>query len=213
MERRLTPLDRCLTEIGRALSTVAAPAPEPGRPYPAEDLPATNLDDASRRHAAGLMRVNHAGEICAQALYNGQAATARHDRVRARMESAAAEESDHLAWCARRLKELESGPSLLDALWYAGSYAIGAAAGLAGDYWSLGFVVETERQVEAHLGDHLKRLPAGDEHSRAVVRQMQADEARHGEMARHAGGRDLPRPVQEAMRFSAGVMKVLAYRI
>lgn len=213
MERRLTPLDQCIARFDRALRTLFAPAPPAGRPYPGADMDEPPLSVDQRRHAAGLMRVNHAGEICAQALYHGQAATARESRVQTQFEEAAREEADHLSWCERRLSELGSHTSLLDPLWYTGSFAIGAGAGLAGDRWSLGFVVETERQVEAHLGDHLERLPAADERSRAVVRQMQEDEARHGRAARHAGGRDLPRPVQEVMRFTAGIMKVLAYRI
>lgn len=213
MERKLTPVDHCIAQFDRALRTLLASPARPSRPYPADDIPETGLDTAQRRHAAGLMRVNHAGEICAQALYHGQAATARTAGVRDQFEQAAREEADHLGWCEQRLEELGARTSLLDPLWYAGSFAIGAGAGVAGDRWSLGFVVETERQVEAHLGDHLDRLPPGDERSRAVVRQMQADEARHGRQARQAGGRDLPRAVQEAMRLTAGIMKFVAYRI
>ncbi len=213
MDRRLTPLDHCIARFDQALRTLFAPGPPAGRPYPGADVEDSALSEEECRHAAGLMRVNHAGEICAQALYHGQASTARESRVREQFEEAAREEADHLSWCEQRLSELDDRTSLLDPLWYAGSFAIGAGAGLAGDRWSLGFVVETERQVEAHLGDHLERLPPGDERSRAVVRQMQEDEARHGQAARHAGGRDLPRPVQEVMRFTAGIMKALAYRI
>lgn len=213
MERQLTPLDHCIARFDRALRTLFAPAPPAGRPYPGAAVDESPLSEDQRRHAAGLMRVNHAGEICAQALYHGQAATARESRVRDQFEEAAREEADHLSWCEARLKELGDRTSLLDPVWYAGSFVIGAGAGLAGDRWSLGFVVETERQVEAHLGDHLEQLPPGDERSRAVVRQMQEDEARHGQTARQAGGRDLPRPVQEAMRLTAGIMKALAYRI
>lgn len=213
MDRQLTPTDHAIARLDQALRTLFAPTPAAGRPYPGADADDTELTEAQRRHAAGLMRVNHAGEICAQALYHGQAATARRKGVRDQFEEAAREEADHLAWCEQRLEELGDRTSLLDPLWYAGSFAMGAGAGLAGDRWSLGFVVETERQVEAHLGDHLNRLPPGDARSRAVVRQMQEDEARHGQNARQAGGRDLPRPVQEAMRLTAGVMKALAYRI
>lgn len=213
MDRQLTPLDHSIARLDRALGTLFAPAPPAGRPYPGAEVDDAALSDEESRHAAGLMRVNHAGEICAQALYHGQAATARDSAVRNQLEEAAREESDHLSWCDQRLRELGSRASLLDPLWYVGSFAIGAGAGLAGDRWSLGFVVETERQVEAHLGDHLERLPPGDDRSRAVVRQMQEDEARHGQTARQAGGRDLPRAVQEAMRLTAGVMKALAYRI
>lgn len=213
MERRLTPIDRCLAEIGRALSTCAVGAPAAVRPYPAGDTEDEPLSEAERRHAAGLMRVNHAGEICAQALYYGQALTARNESTRRRLRDSAREETDHLDWCATRLGELGSRASLLDPLWYCGSFAIGSATGLAGDAWSLGFVVETERQVESHLHDHLGRLPAGDRRSRAVIERMKLDEARHGLAAKEAGGRELPGPVQELMRRTAGAMKFLAYRI
>ena len=206
-------MDHCIAQLDRALRTLLATPARPTRPYPGEEAPEAELDTVQRRHAAGLMRVNHAGEVCAQALYHGQAATARTAGVRGQFEQAAREEADHLSWCEQRLEELGASTSLLDPLWYAGSFAIGAGAGIAGDRWSLGFVVETERQVEAHLGDHLDRWPPEDARSRAVVRQMLADEARHGREARHAGGRDLPRPVQEAMRLTAGVMKFVAYRI
>jgi len=157
------------------------------------------------------MRINHAGEVCAQALYSGQAAVARDAAVRTRLLEAAAEETDHLAWCGERLDALHSRPSLLNPLWYAGSFAIGAAAALASDAVSLGFVVETERQVEAHLGEHLQKLPEDDARSRAVVAQMQADEARHGTLARQAGGIDLPAPVPALMRAASAVMKAVAY--
>ncbi|MDO1529018.1 2-polyprenyl-3-methyl-6-methoxy-1,4-benzoquinone monooxygenase [Fulvimonas sp. R45] len=210
--RTLTPLDRLLAGLGRALETVAG-TPQAARPSPAVELPEAELDDAGRRHAAGLMRINHTGEVCAQALYDGQAALARHEDNRAHLLHAAAEETDHLAWCAERLKELDSRPSLLNPLWYAGSYAIGALAALAGDPVSLGFVVETERQVEAHLAEHIDRLPAPDERSRAVLRQMQADELRHAQAAQTRGGVDLPFPVPQLMRASSMVMKTVAYRI
>jgi ubiquinone biosynthesis monooxygenase Coq7 len=159
------------------------------------------------------MRVNHAGEVCAQALYSGQAAVARDAATRARLLEAAAEETDHLVWCGERLAALHSRPSLLNPLWYAGSFAIGAVAALTSDKVSLGFVVETERQVEAHLGEHLQKLPEADARSRAVVVQMQSDEARHGRLAREAGGIDLPPPVPALMRFASAVMKAVAYRI
>jgi ubiquinone biosynthesis monooxygenase Coq7 len=171
------------------------------------------LDDSDRRHAAGLMRVNHTGEVCAQALYSGQAAVARDDATRKQLMAAAQEETDHLAWCAERLNALHSRPSLLNPLWYAGSFAIGAAAALVSDKISLGFVVETERQVEAHLGEHLQKLPDADARSRAVVVQMQADEARHGELAKKAGGVELPQPIPALMRFASAVMKAVEYRI
>jgi ubiquinone biosynthesis monooxygenase Coq7 len=211
--RTLTTLDRALIRVDEALRLSAGAAPPPARANPAGELSEPVLEAAERRHVAGLMRVNHSGEICAQALYAGQAATARTDTVRSAMQQAAAEEIDHLAWCEARLRELDSHTSALNPLWYAGSFAIGALAGLTGDRWSLGFVRETEQQVEAHLQDHIDRLPAGDARSQAILDQMQRDEARHAEMAETAGGRELPRPVRRAMALAAGVMKALAYRI
>jgi ubiquinone biosynthesis monooxygenase Coq7 len=171
------------------------------------------LSETERRHAAGLMRVNHTGEVCAQALYAAQALVARTPEVRARFAAAARDEEDHLAWTATRLAELSDRTSLLNPLWYAGSFAIGVAAGLAGDRVNLGFVVETERQVEEHLTGHIDALPAADAKSRAIVDRMRDDEARHGAMAQEAGGTDLPRPVREVMRLAASVMKAVAYRI
>jgi ubiquinone biosynthesis monooxygenase Coq7 len=210
--RSLSPLDRLLAGIERALETVAG-APEAARPSPATALDEAVLDNAQRRHAAGLMRVNHTGEVCAQALYDGQAALARDADTRSHLQHAAGEETDHLAWCAQRLRELDSRPSLLNPLWYAGSYAIGVAAALVGDKVSLGFVVETERQVEAHLEDHLQRLPPQDERSRAVLAQMQSEEMRHADNARTRGGIDLPFPIPGLMHLSSLVMKNIAYRI
>ena len=171
------------------------------------------MDDPERRHVAGLMRVNHTGEVCAQALYLGQAALARNADNRAHLLHAAAEETDHLAWCAQRLQQLDSHPSVFNPLWYLGSYVIGAAAALAGDPLSLGFVVETERQVEAHLAEHIEHLPTQDERSRAVLTQMQADEMRHARAAQQRGGIDLPRPLPKLMQFSSMVMKTVAYRV
>jgi 3-demethoxyubiquinol 3-hydroxylase len=210
--RTLTPLDRLLAGIERALETVAG-APEAARPSPASALADVPLEPAERRHVAGLMRVNHTGEVCAQALYDGQAVLARDEETRAHLRHAADEETDHLAWCAERLRQLDSRPSLLNPLWYAGSYAIGAAAAAISDPVSLGFVVETERQVEAHLAEHLERLPAQDARSRAVLTQMQADEIRHARNARARGGIELPFPIPALMRFSSRVMKTVAYRI
>ena len=211
--RRSSILDRVLAEIERALGTALGATPEAGRPSPAARLAEGELDDTQRRHAAGLMRVNHTGEVCAQALYSGQAAVARDAATRVQLLTAAAEETDHLAWCAQRLEALHSRPSLFNPLWYGGSFAIGAVAALVSDRISLGFVVETERQVEAHLGEHLHRLPQADAPSRAVVAQMQADEARHGQAAKDAGGIELPPPVPALMRFASSVMKAVAYRI
>jgi ubiquinone biosynthesis monooxygenase Coq7 len=210
--RTLSPLDRLLTSCERALEAIAG-SPQAHRPSPAVGIAETDMDDAERRHAAGLMRINHVGEVCAQALYSGQAAVARDPATRADLLAAAAEETDHLAWCAARLRELDSRPSLLNPLWYAGSFAIGALAGLRGDGWNLGFVVETERQVEAHLGEHLESLPAQDERSRAVLTQMQSDEIRHAQAAQQRGGIALPFPLPQLMHASSMLMKTVAYRV
>ena len=211
-ERTLTPLDRLLDDAQRALETVLG-APTAERGNPAAGVPEVALDDDDRRHAAGLMRINHVGEVCAQALYCGQAAVARDEATRTHLLHAAQEETDHLAWCADRLRELDSRPSLLNPLWYAGSYAIGALAGLRGDGWNLGFVVETEHQVEAHIDEHLQSLPAADARSRAILRTMKADEARHAAAAEQAGARILPQPVPTLMALASKVMKSIAYRI
>ena len=210
--RHLTRLDRLLGGIERALETVAG-APAARRPSPAGALDEAPLDTPERRHAAGLMRVNHTGEVCAQALYDGQAALARSEETRAHLLHAADEETDHLAWCAERLRELDSRPSLLNPLWYAGSYAIGVVAGLRGDGWNLGFVVETERQVEAHIAEHLQALPEADGRSRAILATMQADEIRHAENAEARGARLLPPPVPTLMAAASKLMKTIAYRI
>jgi 3-demethoxyubiquinol 3-hydroxylase len=210
--RTLTPLDRLLAGIERALETVAG-SPEAHRISPAHGVAGAELDDGERRHAAGLMRINHTGEVCAQALYDGQAALARKEENRAHLLHAAAEETDHLAWCAERLRELDSRPSLLNPLWYVGSYAIGAAAAVAGDKVSLGFVVETEKQVEAHLAEHMDKLPEQDDRSRAVLKQMQTDEVQHAQNARNRGGITLPFPIPQLMHVSSMVMKTVAYRI
>jgi 3-demethoxyubiquinol 3-hydroxylase len=211
--RRYSPLDRVLIELDHALSSSFVGTPGATRPNPAGDTAEAELEPGERRHAAGLMRINHAGEVCAQALYYGQAAVARDPSTRDALLGAAAEEGDHLSWCGERLAELGSRPSVLNPLWYAGSYTIGLLAGLRGDGYNLGFVVETERQVEAHLGEHLESLPAGDERSRLIVRQMQVDEAAHGAAAQRAGARELPPPVPQVMRAASLVMKALAYRL
>ncbi len=210
--RTLNPLDRLLVGCERALEAIAG-SPQAHRHSPAAGLAEAELDETERRHAAGLMRINHTGEVCAQALYFGQAALARDADNRQHLLHAAAEETDHLAWCAQRLQQLDSRPSLLNPLWYAGSYAIGAAAALAGDPVSLGFVVETERQVEAHLAEHLEELPAQDERSRAVLTQMQTDEIRHAQAAQQRGGIELPFPLPQLMHLSSMVMKAVAYRV
>jgi ubiquinone biosynthesis monooxygenase Coq7 len=210
--RRLSPLDRLLAEAQRGLSGMAndavAERDNPGAPQP--DI---EMAESHRKHAAGLMRINHTGEVCAQALYVGQAAVARDEATRAQLLNAAQEETDHLAWCNDRLRELDSRPSLLNPLWYAGSYAIGLAAGLRGDGWNLGFVVETERQVEAHLEEHLRRLPPEDLRSRAILQAMKEDEARHADHAEAAGARVLPQPIPRMMALASAVMKAVAYRI
>ena len=210
--RSLSTLDRLLVEFERALETVSVARPVASRASPSGDLVDTTTDTAERRHAAGLMRVNHVGEVCAQALYFGQAAVARDATLRRQMLAAAAEETDHLAWCGERLEELGSRASVFNPLWYAGAYAIGVGAGLVGDRLSLGFVVETERQVEAHLGEHLEKLPPGDARSRAIVASMKEDEARHADHALAAGGIELPAPIPTLMRFASNVMKAVAYR-
>lgn len=210
--RALTPFDRVAVEAQRALETVLG-SPPAVRANPAATEADVLLDETERRHAAGLMRINHVGEVCAQALYCGQAAVARDDATRAHLLEAAQEETDHLAWCADRLRELDSRPSLLNPLWYAGSFAIGALAGLRGDGWNLGFVVETERQVEAHIDEHLASLPVGDGRSRAILQVMKADEARHADEAEAAGARVLPMPVPSLMAAASRVMKAIAYRL
>jgi ubiquinone biosynthesis monooxygenase Coq7 len=210
--RELSAADRLIRAVDQALRTVSA-ANVAARPYPAETVPDEVADPMARRHAAGLMRVNHAGEIAAQALYHGQALTARDPALRNQLEDAARDETDHLAWCERRVRELDGHVSLLAPAWYAGSYLIGAVAGLAGDRLSLGFVAETERQVVEHLQSHLGELPAGDLRSREIVARMRDDEARHGAVARDSGARELPEAIRRLMRHTARVMTRTAYRI
>lgn len=203
-------LDRFIIEFDKGLRTLFAPA-STVRPVPGSRLPEADLSEAEKRHAAGLMRVNHAGEVCAQALYQGQALTARTSSARTALLEAAREETEHLAWCATRLAELGSRVSYLNPLWYGASLAVGVVAGALGDRWNLGFLAETERQVEAHLSSHLDRLPAPDAKSRAIVEQMRIDEARHATTALAHGGAPLPWPVRLAMRLSAKVMTTTAY--
>lgn len=210
----LTPMDTLIHEFDVALRAIAG-ATRAGRDNPADRLtPDTEpMSAEERRHVAGLMRINHVGEVCAQALYQAQKLTARSAPVRAQMDAAAREEEDHLAWCAERLRELGSRPSLLNPLWYAGAFAIGVVAGRAGDRVSLGFVAETERQVEHHLTGHLDRLPPADGRSRAILEQMRDDEIRHGDAARDAGSVPLPGPVRALMRAASKIMTTTAYRI
>lgn len=213
--RNLTPFDRVLAELEHALRTsVGGGVRAAARKSPAAALPKDEaLDETQRQEAARLMRVNHAGEIAAQALYQGQAFMARDPQVREAMAKSSDEEVDHLAWCEQRIQELGGQVSKLDPLWYAGSFALGAAAGLLGDKESLGFVGETERQVVEHLDQHLQRLPEGDARSRAILTQMRDDEARHGAAAERAGGAPMPAPVRAAMRLMSKVMTETAYWI
>lgn len=212
-DRHLSSLDRLLSGLDSALRGIAAPPARASRPFPAAAIPQHPMSDGERRHAAALMRVNHAGEVAAQGLYQGHAAVAHSPETAAHMRAAADEERDHLAWCEQRLEELQSTPSRLRPAWYAGAWLIGAASGILGDRWSLGFVAETERQVEEHLTGHLDRLPALDERSRAVVRQMREEERRHGQAATRAGGQRLPGPVRALMRAASRVMTATAYRL
>lgn len=205
-------IDQAIVEFDRALRAICAPA-HSQRPVPGSELPESPLDEPARRHVVGLMRINHCGEICAQALYQGQALTSRDPAVREALRCAADEETEHLAWTERRIAELGGRKSLLNPLWYSGSLALGLLAGALGDKWNLGFLAETERQVEAHLDEHLKALPSEDSRSRAIVDQMRLDEMRHAEMAVAHGAAELPVPVKVAMRASAKLMTGLAYRL
>lgn len=212
--RRNNRMDRLLGLADTALMQARSGSVDHAkRASPAATIADVAMTAQDRREVSGMMRINHTGEVCAQALYLGQAAVAKDEKTRAHLLHAADEELDHLHWCQQRLDELQARPSLFNPLWYAGSFAIGAGAALFGDAVSLGFVVETERQVEAHLGEHLERLPSGDERSRAILSTMQAEEAAHGAAARAAGGSDLPKPVKTMMRWSADLMKAVAYRI
>jgi ubiquinone biosynthesis monooxygenase Coq7 len=206
-------IDRFIIEFDTALRSVVGGA-HAHRPTPGSDKQSTTLLDAKEReHAAGLMRVNHVGEVCAQALYQSQKLVARSPEIRQMLDHSGQEEMDHLAWCETRLQELGSHTSYLNPIWYAGSFAIGLVAGLAGDKWSLGFVAETEQQVEHHLESHLEKLPAKDERSRAIVDQMRIDEIEHGQAAISAGGAALPEPIQKLMQVMSKVMTSTAYKI
>ena len=206
-------IDRFITEFDTALRSVVGGA-NAQRPPPGSESGANiALDSEQRKHAAGLMRVNHVGEVCAQALYQSQKLVARNPDIQEMLQHSGQEEMDHLAWCEARLKELGSHTSYLNPFWYAGSFAIGLAAGLAGDKWSLGFVAETEKQVENHLESHLKKLPPEDHRSRAIVDQMRIDEIEHGQAALHAGGATLPEPIQKIMQVMSKLMTTTAYKI
>jgi ubiquinone biosynthesis monooxygenase Coq7 len=219
----LSPIDHLIGEFDTALRAIAGGA-NYSRPVPnanirkglnEEQALTSNLDlsPQDRTHVAGLMRVNHVGEVCAQALYQSQKFLAKTRETRALLDQAAKEEMDHMAWCEERLRELDSRPSLLNPLWYAGAFGIGLVAGLAGDRWSLGFVAETEKQVERHLDDHLEKLPEADFRSRAIVEQMRIDEIEHGTSAIAAGGQELPRPLQTLMAGISKIMTTTAYKI
>ncbi len=213
--RRAGAFDQIIGEAAVALRVLSGVA-SPSRPSPAADLPAQTLPELTeqqKRHAAGLMRVNHVGEVCAQALYRGQALAAKRPQTRQLLQEAAREEVDHLVWCQQRLKELGARVSLLNPLWYAGSLGLGLLASRAGEKYNLGFMAETERQVEAHLDGHLKSLPAADERSRAIVRQMRDDEIKHRRSAVKQGGVDLPSPIPNIMKIMSKVMTKSAYNL
>lgn len=211
--RNYSPLDKLFLNLDTGLRTVFGQPELTERPNPAGHLPDAELSEAERVLAGRLMRINHAGEVSAQGLYQGQALTARLPEVRDKMERAALEENDHLEWCERRAKEMGTHVSYLNPVWYVGSLAIGAIAGAAGDKWSLGFVVETEHQVVKHLDEHLAQLPEHDQKSRAILEQMKEDEAHHATLALHAGGAPLPEPVKQLMGLVSKVMTRTAYWI
>jgi ubiquinone biosynthesis monooxygenase Coq7 len=205
-------LDKLIIEFDKGLRTLCAPA-HSVRPHPDAELAETDLSEAEQRHACALMRVNHSGEVCAQALYQGQALTARDPVAREALKQAAFEEIEHLAWTAQRVHALGGHVSLLNPLWYGGSLALGIGAGLLGDKWNLGFLEETEHQVAAHLTRHLDSLPQQDQKSRAVVSQMRDDESRHAEMAHQQGAARLPSGVRQLMTLSSRLMTALSYRL
>ncbi|KTD36509.1 ubiquinone biosynthesis protein [Legionella nautarum] len=212
--RSLSLFENIICEIDTALRTLAPPAQRVvQRHSPAEGLHESPLSSQEKRHIAGLMRVNHAGEVCAQALYQGQALTAQLARVKAQMDEAAAEEIDHLAWCEQRLLELGSQPSVLNPIWYLGSFMLGSLAGMAGDRWSLGFVAETERQVTQHLQNHLQKLPPQDEKSKLILEQMEEDEAHHAEVAKEAGAAELPLVIKKLMQAVSKLMTHSSYHL
>lgn len=212
--RNFSILDNLLSNLDNALRTICVPEKRVSdRPTPGRDLPDMQMLNSDRKHVAGLIRVNHAGEVCAQALYQGQALTAKLEKVRAQMLSAANEETDHLAWCEERLAQLDSHVSILNPLWYLGSFALGATAGLWGDNLSLGFVAETERQVVKHLQRHLSKIPANDEKTKAILQQMEIDEAEHAKIAEEAGATKLPKAVQILMHYTSKLLTFGSYHI
>ncbi|UCB55444.1 MAG: 2-polyprenyl-3-methyl-6-methoxy-1,4-benzoquinone monooxygenase [Thiotrichales bacterium] len=211
--RHYSPFDRLLMHADTALRTVIGKPQATHRPYPADNIDDCSMNSSESKHVAGLMRVNHSGEVSAQALYQGQSITARNDEVRDKLQQAAMEENDHLVWTENRLQELGARTSLLNPIWYAGSFAIGAFAGALGDKWNLGFLAETEHQVVKHLDEHLDKIPASDERSRAILEQMKIDEAKHATTALDHGGASLPTPVKKLMQAMSKVMTRTAYRI
>lgn len=211
-DRHYSFADQLMLNADQALRTLFGRPQVTERPNPADDMPDADLSDVQRDHVARLMRINHTGEVCAQALYQGQALTARDPVVRTSMERSASEENDHLDWCEQRVEELGGRLSLLNPFWYAGSFAIGALAGVAGDKWSLGFVAETERQVEGHLDEHLEQVPAEDQRTRAILEQMKRDEIEHGQKALDHGGARLPAPIKALMKVTAKIMTTSVYR-
>ena len=208
-----TTADKFIMGVDQALATVFGKPQTTGRAYPAKGKLDDQVSAADKREAARLMRINHVGEVCAQALYQSQAVTAREQMVRVKMQKSSMEENDHLEWCEKRMSELGGRKSLLNPVWYAGSFAIGAVAGIAGDRWSLGFVAETEKQVVRHLESHLDQLSTEDERSRAILEQMKTDEGEHATAALRAGGSDLPTPVKQGMQLMSKVMTRTAYWI
>lgn len=212
MQRRLSKLDELISVADAGLRTVFG-HPVHERPSPAAKLENNPLTNAQRRHSGSLMRVNHTGEVCAQALYQGQSLTARNQNLRKELMQAAQEENDHLAWCEQRLEQLRSHKSRLNPLWYGGSFVLGTLSGLFGDRVNLGFLAETERQVVQHLDSHLQQLPSEDHASRSIIEQMKRDEARHATNALHAGGMELPGVVKRAMRAASKVMTTVAARV
>ncbi|MGE8497685.1 MAG: 2-polyprenyl-3-methyl-6-methoxy-1,4-benzoquinone monooxygenase [Pseudomonas sp.] len=212
-DRHYSPVDRLLLQADTALRTLLPFSGQPGRPSPALVRPETELDEQQTRHVAGLMRINHTGEVCAQALYQGQALTAKLPHIRAAMEHAAEEEIDHLAWCEQRIRQLGSHPSVLNPLFYGLSFGVGAVAGLISDKVSLGFVAATEDQVVKHLDEHLEQIPEHDEKSRAILEQMRIDEEQHSTSALEAGGLRFPAPVKFGMTLLSKVMTKSTYRI
>ena len=210
--RHLTPLDRLLTTLDNALNTLTGMPTGSGRANPADGVKQEAMTQAEREEAARLMRVNHVGEICAQALYQGQSLTSRNETVREALQQASIEENDHLRWCKSRIQMLGGNESRLNLMWYSGAFAIGAVAGAMGDGANLGFVEETEQQVTKHLSSHLKKLPRSDHKSHAVLTQMRFDEQRHARMARRAGATTLPRPMRSIMRLASRFMTSTAYR-